>query len=235
VAHPCPSASAITGSVCADADLAEAVEAIATAADYNAGQDCTAASRVLVHEAMEVEFHRRLTAHVQTIRTGQPDDEDVRYGPLIKQRQLDNVAGFVDRLPEHATVLAGGHRVGSEGFFYAPTVVSALRQDDEIVQSEIFGPVVTTQVFSAADEAYGLANGACYGLASSVFTHDHRRAMRASRELSFGSVWISTDVPLVAEMPRGDFQHSGHGKDLSMYGLDEYTRIKYVMSYAGAS
>ena len=159
-----------------------------------------------------------------------PDDEDVLYGPLNNVNQFDRVSSFFDRVPDHATVQTGGDRFGDRGYFFNPTVVSGLRQDDEMVQDEIFGPVITVQRFTDEDEAVRWANGTPYGLASSVFTQNHGRAMRMSRRLDFGCVWINTHIPLVAEMPHGGFKMSGYGKDLSGYAIDDYTRIKHVMS-----
>ncbi|EFL17934.1 gamma-aminobutyraldehyde dehydrogenase [Streptomyces sp. C] len=213
-----------------DADLAKAVEDIAVAGYFNAGQDCTAATRVLVHESIHDEFVAALAKAAAETKTGQPDDEDVLYGPLNNPNQLAQVAGFVDRLPAHAKVEAGGHRVGEKGYFYAPTVVSGLKQDDEIIQNEVFGPVITVQSFTDEAQALEFANGVEFALASSVWTKDHARAMRMSKNLDFGCVWINTHIPLVAEMPHGGFKKSGYGKDLSAYGFEDYTRIKHVMT-----
>ncbi len=212
-----------------DADLAAAAEAIAVGGYFNAGQDCTAATRVLAAPGIHDDVVAALIEQAKGTRVGPPSSPDAAYGPLNSAAQLDRVTGFVDRLPDHASLGVGGARLGSKGFFYSPTVVSGLRQDDEAVQEEIFGPVITVQRFTDEDEAVRWANGVKYGLASSVFTTDHARAMRMTKRLDFGCVWVNCHIPLVAEMPHGGFRHSGHGKDLSTYALDDYTRIKHVM------
>ncbi len=207
-----------------DVDLAATAEGIVGAAFYNAGQDCTAGSRVLVHQAIHDDFVAALA------KTAAAQTPGVDYGPLNSATQFSRVEDLISRLPAHARIETGGTRFGSQGFYFSPTVVSGLRQDDEIVQEEIFGPVLTVQSFADEAEGVTLANGVPYGLASSVWTRDLAVAARVSADLDFGCVWVNTHGPLVAEMPHGGFGHSGHGKDLSGYAFAEYTRVKHVMT-----
>ena len=216
--------------VFADANLEAAAEAIAIAGYFNAGQDCTAATRVMVEASVYDEFVSLLAKQAsENIATGAPT-EDVLYGPVNNANQLARLQGFIDRAPSHASIVAGGKKVERAGYFWSPTVVADLKQDDEMIQNEIFGPGITVQKFSDEAQAISYANGVAYGLASSVWTSNHGRAMRLAKAFDFGCVWINTHIPIVAEMPHGGFKHSGYGKDLSNYGFEDYTRIKHVMT-----
>ncbi|WP_411721238.1 gamma-aminobutyraldehyde dehydrogenase [Mycetocola sp.] len=216
--------------VFADADIAATAEGVAGAGYFNAGQDCTAVTRVLVHESIHDEFVAELVKAAEATKTGDAEDPDAYYGPLNNASHFEKVSTVVESLPAHAKVVTGGHRVGEKGFYYAPTVITGVNQIDACVQEETFGPVLTVQTFSTEAQAVEMANDVPYALASSVWTSDHGTALRVSRDLDFGAVWINTHILLAAEMPHGGFKMSGYGKDLSSYGLEDYTRIKHVMS-----
>lgn len=214
-----------------DADVRRAAECVALAAFSNAGQSCTASSRVLVSAEVYESLVGELAERARAMRPGPPDDEGAAFGPLNSAGQRDLVQEHLARLPEHARVVAGGRSWGGEGFFHEATVVADMRQDDELVRNEVLGPLVTVQCFEDEDEAVALANGVRYGLVASVWTRDHGRAMRMSRRVQAGTVWVNTHLPLAAEMPHSGFKHSASARDLGRYGLDEYSRIKHVMSF----
>ncbi len=213
-----------------DANLEKTATEIAEFAFFNAGQDCTAITRVLVQDGVHDKLLDLLADAAKGLETGNEDESKNYYGPLNNINHFNSVTKVLDAVPEHATVVTGGKRVGEKGFFIEPTVISGVKQTDDLVQQETFGPVITVQKFGTEDEALEMPNDVDYALASSVWTTNHQTALRVSRDLDFGCVWINTHIMLTAEMPHGGFKQSGYGKDLSMYGVEDYTRIKHVMS-----
>jgi betaine-aldehyde dehydrogenase/aminobutyraldehyde dehydrogenase len=216
-----------------DADLDAVAAGVRLAGYMNSGQDCTAATRVIVASCRYDELVGKLIPAVESLKVGNPaEGEDIEMGPMVSQSQQERVLGFIERAKD-ATILVGGEALGEKGFFVKPTLVTDVGQRDELVQEEVFGPVVTVQSFPHDDEGIAMANDVRYGLSSSVWTRDVGRALRAVRRMDYGAVWINDHIPFLSEMPHGGFKESGYGKDLSMYSLEDYTRIKHVMANLG--